>query len=155
MRRAGRPPLPPETPRSVLYSPEILAAAVALADHPLRDDLPMRGEARSRSCGSTLTLGLATDREGRIATTGCQAKACAVGQAAASLFVRHANGRGVDDIARHRDRLAAWLAGEHPPPDWPEIDLLAPARAYPARHGAILLAWDAALAALAPQPALR
>jgi NifU-like protein involved in Fe-S cluster formation len=33
-------------------------------------------------------------------------------------------------------------------PDWPGIDLIAVARDYPARHGAIMLAWEAALSAL-------
>ena len=139
----------------MLYSPEILAAAVGLADYPLRDGLPLRGEARSRSCGSTLTLGLTTDSEGRIAAAGCRAQACAVGQAAASLFVAHAPGLGPAEIAERREQLAAWLAGSDATPDWPGIGLLEPTRAYPARHGAILLAWDAALAALASQPALR
>jgi hypothetical protein len=37
-------------------------------------------------------------------------------------------------------------------PDWPGIALLRRARDYPGRHGAILLAWDAALAALAEPP---
>ena len=139
----------------MLYSPEILAAAVSLADYPLRAELVLRGEARSRSCGSTLTLGLTTDEAGRITRAGCRAQACAVGQAAASLFVRHAGGLGAEDIAACRGRLAGWLGGGAVPPDWPEIALLEPARGYPARHGAILLAWDAALAALASQPALR
>ena len=31
---------------------------------------------------------------------------------------------------------------------WPDLDLVAPAVAYPARHGAMLLPWKAALAAL-------
>jgi len=33
-------------------------------------------------------------------------------------------------------------------PDWPDLALVAPARAYPARHGAMLLPWKAAAAAL-------
>ena len=139
----------------MLYSPEILAAAVRLADHPLDPALPLAGEARSRSCGSTLTIRLATDPDGRITAAGCRAQACAVGQAAASLFLDHARGRSPQELAEARVRLAAWLTGAGETPDWPGIVLLEPARAYPARHGAILLAWDAALAALASQPALR
>ena len=44
--------------------------------------------------------------------------------------------------------LEAWLAGEAHPPDWPGLAPIEPARAYPARHGAMLLPWKAALAAL-------
>ena len=51
-------------------------------------------------------------------------------------------------MARARVTLAAWLVGEGNQPEWPGIHLLNPALAYPARHAAILLAWDAALDAL-------
>ena len=149
------PQTPPEAPRKVLYSPEILAAAVALADFPIDPALPLLGEARSRSCGSTLTLALALDAQGRIIRTGCRAQACAVGQAAAHLFVVSAAGRSAEELGEARTALAAWLTGVGPCPDWPGIALLDPARDYPARHGAILLAWDAALAALASPPPLR
>ena len=44
--------------------------------------------------------------------------------------------------------LEAWLAGEAHQPDWPGLAPIEPARAYPARHGAMLLPWKAALAAL-------
>lgn len=139
----------------MLYSPDILAAAVALADFPIDPGLPLSGEARSRSCGSTLALALALDGEGRIARVGCRAQACAVGQAAAHVFVAAAAGRTADEVAEARRVMAAWLTGEGAAPDWPGIALLDPARDYPARHGAILLAWDAALAALASPMAIR
>ncbi|MET0252203.1 MAG: iron-sulfur cluster assembly scaffold protein [Novosphingobium sp.] len=132
-----------------LYTPEVLAAAVALAAYPLDPALPLRGEARSRSCGSRLTVALETDGSGRISGIGCSASACAVGQAAAAVFVRAAAGRDRAGIAASRGALAAWLAGDGDAPDWPGLALLEPARRFAGRHGAILLGWDAALAALA------
>jgi len=129
--------------------------AVRLADFPLGPHLPLTGEARSRSCGSTLEIGLAVDKAGRITQAGCRARACAVGQAAAGLFLDGAAGRSADDIAQARAALARWLADEGPSPDWPGLTLLDAARSYPARHGATLLAWDAALAALASTPSIR
>ena len=75
--------------------------------------------------------------------------ACAVGQAAAALFAQSAEGRNAAELAESCVLLTAWLAGEGDVPDWPGIALLEPARAYPARHAAILLAWEAALVALA------
>lgn len=132
-----------------LYTPAILAAATGLAAFPWDEALPLRGEARSRSCGSSIALGLATDAAGRIARIGLKPHACAVGQAAAHVFASAAAGRSSEQIATTRVALAAWLAGADDAPDWPGIDLLAPARAYPGRHAAILLAWDAAIAALA------
>lgn len=136
-----------------LYTPDVLAAAVGLAAFPLNQALPFAGEARSRSCGSTLALRLALDGEGRVTAVGCQARACAVGQAAAAVFAQAVKGRDRADLAAARTGLTAWLSGDGPRPDWPGLDLLEAARGYPGRHGAILLPWDAALAAL-PEGAL-
>ena len=97
-------------------------------------------------------MGLDMDAGGRIARLGLRPHACAVGQAAASVFAVGAAGRTQSEIAAARSALAAWLGGIGSVPDWPGIDLVAPAMAYPARHGAILLAWDAALAAMASAP---
>jgi NifU-like protein involved in Fe-S cluster formation len=131
-----------------LYTPAILGAAAGLADFPWDETLPLMGEARSRSCGSTIAMALSIDAAGKVAKIGIRPHACAVGQAAAHVFADQAPGLTRGDIAAARLSLAAWLAGEGPAPVWPGIALIAPARAYPARHSAILLAWDAALAAL-------
>jgi len=44
--------------------------------------------------------------------------------------------------------LTAWLAGTGDRPEWPGLEAIEPARAFPARHGAIMLAWTAARDAL-------
>jgi len=131
-----------------LYTPELLALAVELADYPPLDTAPAHGEARSPTCGSTLSVDLVPDDSGRVARLGMRVRACAVGQAAAAIFARHAPGRDLADIRDTLDRLEAWLDDEGPAPDWPDLTLVEPARAYPARHGAMLLPWKAAAAAL-------
>lgn len=135
-----------------LYTPDILAAAMGLAAYPFDESLPFKGEARSRSCGSSIALALDVDEHGRISRLGLRPHACAVGQAAASLFVEHAPGNDRAAIDAARADIAQWLTGAGPAPAWPGISLLAPARDYPARHPAILLAWDAALAAMPAPP---
>lgn len=136
-------------PARTLYTAEILGAATALAGFAWDEALPLRGDARSRRCGSTLALGLAVDDKGRISALGLRTHACAIGQAAAYAFATAAKGRDRARIAETRAALAVWLAGEGPMPDWPGIALVEPALGYPARHDAIMLAWDAALVALA------
>lgn len=136
-------------PARTLYTPEMLGLATRLAEFRWADDLPLRGEARSRSCGSRIELALATDRHGAVTVLGLRPHACAVGQAAAALFALGTAGRSRPEIADARARIAAWLSGDAGQPDWPGIAALEPARHYPGRHAAILLAWDAALAALA------
>lgn len=129
---------------AALYTPDVLALATSLSEWPWDAALPLQGAARSKSCGSAVTLGLRADSAGRIAALGIRAQACAIGQAAAAIFARAAKGRDGAAIAAAESAIRAWLAGEAPRPDWPGLDLLEPARAYPARHGAILLAWQAA-----------
>ena len=82
-------------------------------------------------------------------------RACAVGQAAAAIFARAAPGRGGDEIGATHAALLEWLAGTGPLPDWPGLAAIAPAREFPARHGAIMLPWTAARDALSTAAADR
>ena len=132
-----------------LYTPALLGLAVELANYPLTDDFPLRAEVRSPVCGSVMAIGLDTGAGGQIIAAGARVTACAVGQAAASLFAQHGTGCTRTQIAAAREEIATWLAGGDACPTWPGFALLGRARAYPARHGAILLAWDAALDAFA------
>jgi len=138
-----------------LYTPELLALAVALADYPADPALPLHGQARSKSCGSTLALDIGLGAAGRIETLGLQVRACAVGQAAAAIFARAAQGRGPQEIEAAHAALMEWLAGTGALPDWPGLAAIEPAREFPARHGAIMLPWTAARDALSTAPADR
>jgi NifU-like protein involved in Fe-S cluster formation len=139
-----------------LYSPELLGLATGLARFPLTDDLPLRAEARSRSCGSVIAIGLALGPEGRIAKVGMKVSACAIGQASAALLAEGAAGAASGEVFATADALAAWLAGEGElPATWPGLAPLAPALAHSGRHGALLLPWKAACEALSLTPRLR
>lgn len=131
-----------------LYTPDMLALAVSLADFPLTDQHPLRAEDRSRTCGSSITLGLDVDNEGCVSSFGVQVSACAIGQASAAILAKSAKGATGYDIEAIKAGLNAWLAGQGDIPDWPGLELLEPARASTARHGAIMLPWNAASAAL-------
>lgn len=138
-----------------LYSPQLLGLAVELADYPLTDDLALRGEARSRSCGSTLALGCTADADGTIARLGLRVSACAVGQASAAIFAREAPGRDAGSLSRSLAGLDDWLAGTAERPTWPGLEALDPALPHAGRHDAIRLPWRAALAALSNLPPAR
>ncbi len=131
-----------------LYTPQVLALATGLAAFPLDDSLPLRAEARSRTCGSDIAVGIAIDPAGMIARIGMQVRACAIGQASAALLAQAACGRSAQELARVHEGLESWLAGTGELPDWPDLALVAPARAHTARHGALLLPWTAASKAL-------
>lgn len=133
---------------TTLYTPEILALAVELARYPIDGQATLSGMARSQSCGSTLEISLDCDDDGAIERLGLRVAACAIGQASAAIFARHASGKAMADISAARAAIAAWLAGEAVLPDWADLSLIAAAQAYPARHGALLLPWKAAEQAL-------
>lgn len=133
---------------SVLYTRDLLALAVSLAAWPLDPASPFSAEARSPTCGSTVRFGCSIGAAGLVDKPGVAVTACAIGQAAAALFIVSAAGRDRQSIQAARNAIARWLTDDGPLPEWPGLAVLDPARAYPARHGAILLAWNAALAAL-------
>lgn len=134
-----------------LYNRDILALAVATSEYLPNPAARYHASARAPLCGSRILLDLDADDEGRMTAIGMHVEACALGQAAAALLARHAPGRTLADVRAARDAIASWFGGDAALPDWPGFDLLAPARDYPARHGAILLPFDAAIAALEGQ----
>jgi NifU-like protein involved in Fe-S cluster formation len=130
---------------AVLYTPEVLGLATGLSAYRLDDDLPLRSEARSRSCGSTLTLGMSVSDSGLIERIGLRSQACAIGQASATVFAQAAVGRNVQDVVDTAEAVALWLGSGGDLPTWPGFTALAAARDYPGRHGALMLPWTAAL----------
>lgn len=131
-----------------LYTSEVLALAVELAEYPLPADLDLSGQSRSPSCGSTLRIGLSLDTLGLILKVGMQVSACAIGQASAAIFARHARGMNEAAISNALHEIEDWLADTEASLPWPDLKKIERARDYPARHGAILLPWRAAQQAL-------
>jgi NifU-like protein involved in Fe-S cluster formation len=131
-----------------LYTLEVLSLATSLSAWPYDPAMPFHGKARSQSCGSSLALSLQVGSKGQISGLGIAAQACAIGQASAALFAQSAIGQRRDDLAQAAAALDAWLHGKANLPDWPGLSALSAVQAYPSRHGAMLLAWRAALDAL-------
>lgn len=137
-----------------LYTSALLRLASQTDATPWFDDADGVGTARSKTCGGRIDVALGFDADGSIGRYGHRVSACAMGQASATLFARAVIGRNADEIGTARAALARWLSGEDASLDtWPEFASLEPARTRPARYGAILLPFDAALAALARVPA--
>lgn len=100
-------------------------------------------EKRSPICGSRVTVDVSL-ADGRVSEVGMLVRACALGQASASLLGAAVLGRTPGELAEARDALTAWLAGEGPAPDWPGLTIFEPALGYTARHPSIRLAFEAA-----------
>lgn len=126
-----------------LYNKDILRLAASIPHHQRLADAQASVERRSPTCGSRVTVDV-TMAQGRVSDMGLDVKACALGQASASLMAGHAIGMSADELADARDRLTAYLAGESEDLDfWPGLAVLAPARGYPARHASIRLGFEA------------
>ncbi len=95
-------------------------------------------------CGSTLALDIRHD--GRTVTAlGYRARACTLGMASTAVVVAKAPGRSFAKIGEAGAQLAALLAGENVvfPDHWEELGMFTAARAFPTRHGSIMLPFDA------------
>lgn len=127
-----------------LYNTEILRLAATIPHHARLTDPMGTAEKRSPICGSRVTVDVAVDAAGRISELGMLVRACALGQASASLLGATAMGKSAEELAAARDAVTAWLAGTGPLPDWPGFEVLTPALPHSARHASIRLAFEAA-----------
>lgn len=133
-----------------LYSGRILELAASIP-HQGRLAAPM-GSAKKRSplCGSTITTDVVV-QDGRVAEFAQDVKACALGQASASILGRVVLGRSRAELEAAREALRAMLKDGGPVPAAPfdGYEVLVPAREYKNRHASILLALEAVCEAMA------
>lgn len=132
-----------------LYSGKILELASDIP-HSERLDAPQATvKKRSPLCGSTVTVDV-TVEDGRIAAFGQDVKACALGQASASVLGARVIGRTQAEIETARDELKAMLKDEGDVPTAPfeGYEVLVPARDFKNRHASIMLALEATAEAM-------
>jgi NifU-like protein involved in Fe-S cluster formation len=100
--------------------------------------------AHSKLCGSTITVDLSM-RDGKVADYAHELKACALGQASASIMARNIVGSTPQELREAREALRKMLKENGPPPTgkWADLAVLEPVRDYKARHGSTMLAFDA------------
>ena len=142
--------MPDDSELNVLYSGQILALAADIP-HAAPLETPM-AEVRKRAplCGSNVAVSL--DFDGKtVIRFGQDVKACALGQASASILGAQVLGLSEAQIETGRDQLFALLKSEGPTPDAPfeGYEVLRPARGFKNRHASIMLAFEATLAAIA------
>lgn len=133
-----------------LYSGRILALAADIPHLDRLENPDATVKKRAPLCGSTVTVDLNV-QDGRVSAFGQDVKACALGQASASLVGDAIIGATRAQVEAARDQLAAMLKKDGPAPDEPfdGLKVLMPARDYKNRHASILLALDATAEAMA------
>lgn len=140
---------------SDLYSEKILEAAAAIPPARRLDAPDASATKTSRVCGSTVTVDLNV-KDGAVVDFGMEAKACALGQAAASIVARNIIGVSADELCLLRDRMRAMLKEGGDPPHldpllgarWKELEALISIRDYPQRHASTMLVFEAVCACI-------
>lgn len=138
-----------ETDLIKLYSARILALAADIP-HLERLEAPdATVKKRAPLCGSTVTVDIKVT-DGRISAFGQDVKACALGQASASVVGGAILGTSRAQVETARDQLKAMLKQDGPAPDSPfdGLEVLMPAKDYKNRHASILLALEATTEAM-------
>ncbi len=98
---------------------------------------------RTAVCGSSMTVDL-NIKNGKIEQIGLDIKACALGQASASIFAKNAIGLTLKEVQKLKNELINFLKTgdfriKKPFEDYKYLD---PARSVPYRHDSILLVLD-------------
>lgn len=132
-----------------IYNAKILELA---ANIPRRGRLAApdaTAKAHSKLCGSTVIVDLVM-RDGKVVDFAHDVKACALGQAAASLMARNVIGATGPELRQLRNIMRAMLKENGPPPQgkWADAGVLEPVRDYKARHASTLLTFEATVDAI-------
>ena len=127
-----------------LYSGRILALAADIPHLDRLDRPDATVKRRAPLCGSTVTVDIRLE-DGRIAEYGQDVKACALGQAAASVVGANIIGCTRAQVEAARDALRTMLKedGPTPPAPFADLEVLRPARDYKNRHASIMLTLEA------------
>ena len=142
-------PMAGETDLIKLYSAKILALAADIP-HLERLDAPHATvKKRSPLCGSTVIVDIEM-KDGKVTDYGQDVKACALGQAAASVVGDAVIGATRAQVETARDQLKAMLKDGADAPEAPfdGLEVLIPARDYKNRHASIMLALEATAEAM-------
>ena len=132
-----------------LYSAKVLALAANLPRLGRLAAPDGSAERVSKLCGSRVLVDVKVDGD-RVADFAQEVKACALGQASASVLGAHIMGASVDELESARDQFRAMLKSGGSPPDgrFADLAMLAPVKDYPARHASTLLAFEATVEAV-------
>lgn len=140
---------------SDLYSERILDAAAAIPAARRLSPADASAEKASRVCGSTVSVDLVMQGD-VVADFGMEAKACALGQASASIVAHAIIGARAGELYALREAMRAMLKEGGSPPHlvegvgarWRELEALVAIADYPQRHASTMLVFEAVCACL-------
>lgn len=132
-----------------VYNAKILDFAGNIPRVGRLDSPDASAKAHSKLCGSTVQVDVKTDGE-TVTDYAHDVKACALGQAAASILANHVIGATLTELQLARQELRAMLKEDGPSPTgrFSELEFLSPVKEYRARHASTMLAFDAVVDAM-------
>ncbi|MDZ4374088.1 MAG: iron-sulfur cluster assembly scaffold protein [Phenylobacterium sp.] len=132
-----------------LYSGKVLRLAAELPHSGRLADPHATSEKVSKLCGSRVVVDVRVDGD-RVTDFAQDVKACALGQASASVLGAQIIGASLGELESARDAFRAMLKTGGPTPQgrFADLALLEPVKDYPARHTSTLLAFEAAAEAV-------
>ena len=131
-----------------LYSAKILGLAANMPRSGRLAAPDASSEKVAKLCGSRVVVDIKMDGD-RVIDFAQDVKACALGQAAASVLGEHVIGASVDEIEVARDAFRAMLKSGGPQPTgrFADLAMLEPVKDYAPRHASTLLAFEATVEA--------
>ena len=126
-----------------LYSTDILRLAANLPRAGRLASPDASAEKVAKLCGSRVLVDVRLE-DGRIADYAQEVKACALGQAAASVLGAQVVDATLTEIEMARDAFRAMLKSGGPPPTgrFSDLAMLEPVKDYAPRHASTLLAFE-------------
>ena len=127
-----------------VYNSKILEYAGNIPRIGRLDSPHASAKAHSKLCGSTIIVDLTMDGD-VVDNYAHDVKACALGQASASIVARNIIGATADELRAVREIMRKMLKNNGPAPEgrFAELKFLEPVRDYKARHASTLLVFDA------------
>jgi NifU-like protein involved in Fe-S cluster formation len=99
-----------------VYNARILELAGNIPRLGRLEDADGSATAHSRLCGSTVTVDVKLDNEGKVTDFAHEVKACALGQASSSVMARTVIDTTLEEIADVRGKMLAMLKENAEPP---------------------------------------
>ena len=139
-----------------IYSPKIFELAKSLPEASRLAQPHATARAVSKVCGSTIEIDVAVSAD-MLSAYAHRVKACLFGRAAAAVVAHNIIGTSAPEVLHIAAVMRTMLDAGGPPPDgkWADLSALAPMRVLKARHGSVLLVFEALERALAKLPAQR
>ncbi|MFK4825704.1 iron-sulfur cluster assembly scaffold protein [Paenochrobactrum sp. BZR 588] len=127
-----------------LYNQRILEFAGSISKTERLEHPQASAKAHSRLCGSTIIVDMDVI-DGIVSNYGQDVKACALGQATASVMARTIIGATPEELKTLRECMYEMLKnnGDAPKGRFGDFKYFAPVRDYRARHASTLLVFDA------------